>query len=426
MPNNIWLLMAIPLLATIVLFTKFKHKVVWWEMLILWGGTALAILISQIAVENIGKTDTEWWGFNGITAQYEEPFEYWTTCTYQCGQTCSGTGKNRTCYPKYCTRPCTEWAGDVSYIYDQTGDKRRISNSLFEEIAGQRWQNRTFVELNREQRYNIETDGDMYTSKWPETWQTSVPIVVKHSYENRVNNSSTITFREVSEGDKEYWGLYDYPAQNRSALSLPALLDNGEDANWSEAADYFEYLNGIMGPKVYGRLWVLIMHNADRSAAEWQKDYWKNGNKNELILCIGVADDNTIAWGEVFGWTEVEEIKVEARDYIEQKMGTLTEQSLLQFAAFCEDNIIDRFVKPEFTEKYSHLSIEPSMTAKVVVGFIVLIICIGLCCFVVMNEANDEDHKVYDRSNQRRRHQTRLNPRNKGGLVNRRMSRRRY
>ena len=45
-------------------------------------------------------------------------------------------------------------------------------------------------------------------------------------------------------------------------------------------------------------------------------NYWEGGNKNELVLNIGVDDENEVMWGYVFSWTEAEIFKVRVRDLI--------------------------------------------------------------------------------------------------------------
>jgi hypothetical protein len=203
---------------------------------------------------------------------------------------------------------------------------RQISNDWFKEITA-RWGNKTFVELHRETKQNVHEDGDRWVTKWPETWQTSAPIALTQTYENRVNNSSSITFRPVTKEDVKRLKLFDYP-EIGGRYNLKTVLDDS-GKYWKMADTYFQYLNGIVGPAKRGHVWVLIFRNTDRSIALWQKDYWKNGNKNELILCIGVDKEGAVLWGEVFGWTEVDALKIDIRDFIEQKMVKLSDDSLV-------------------------------------------------------------------------------------------------
>ena len=391
MINNIWGLLILPLLTTAFLYlSKYRRNVVWQEYLLLWGVSCLAIFMSQMIVEHAGKTDTEFWGFNSVSAYYDEPYQYWTTCSesYACGTSCTGSGKNRSCSTRYCTRtyPCTKWAGDEAFITDQNGNVRATPKRRFESIA-KKWGERKFVELYREKKDKIQTDGDRYTTHWPGTWESADPLTYEHTYENRVNNSSSIVFREVSEDAVEKMKLVNYPEISEDCKQTSVIDNSGK--TWPQADAYFQYLNGVLGPKRFGKVFVMIFRGTDRSTALWQKDFWKNGNKNEFNICIGADKEGKILWGEVFSWTEKDELRIEARDYIEQKLGSLTEDNLIAFGKYCETLLTTGFVKPEFTEKFSHLSVEPSTTSKVVVFIVILLLCAGIATYVIKNNFNE-------------------------------------
>lgn len=395
--NEIWMLLFITVLVTIVLLVKFRSKLTWWEIPLIWGVSIITIFVCQFTYSSFSSNDVEYWGFNSVRTYYDEPYEYWTTCQRQCGETCTTSNGVTSCTPVYCSYPCTEWAGDKSYLVTQTGNNIRISNDYFNNIAKNRWKNNREVELNREKSYDIETDGDRWVSDWPKTYETAIPIVEKHTYENKVNSSSSIYFRPVSEKDKEFWKLYDYIDPN-SGMQSPTILDKS-NTNWGKAQTYFAYVNGIIGPYKFCRIWVLIFENADRSVADWQKDYWKNGNKNEIIICIGVNKTKDVQWGSVFGWTHSEQLKVKLKDYVEQKLIKLSPDSLFEFAKIVESGVKKEFVKPEFTDEYAYLAVEPSMTAKIIIGIIILLSNIGIAMYAVLNQFTGEvkPRSRYDR-----------------------------
>lgn len=379
--NTIWMLLIIPAIATLICLLFARKKIVWWEIPLIWATCIIAILICNFTIKHNLSHDDEFIGFNGVSAYYDEPYSLNEICssTYSCGP------KGESICVRY--YPCVNHYGNNSFLIDQMGNIRQIGNDWFKEITT-RWGNKTFVDLKREQTQNVHDDGDRWTTKWPETWQTSVPIALTQTYENRVNNSSSITFRPVTKEDAKKSKLFDYPGIG-GRYNLKTVLDNS-GKYWKMADTYFQYLNGIVGPAKRGHVWVLIFRNPDRSIALWQKDYWKNGNKNELILCIGVDKEGTVLWGEVFGWTEVDALKIDIRDFIEQGMVKLDDASLLSLGEYCKSEMMKRFVKPDF-RKFAHLSIEPSMTIKIITAIIITLICGGACLFVVLNEFNSGD-----------------------------------
>ena len=387
--HGIWMLLGIPFIASVVCIVFFPRKIKWWEILLIWAVSIFTILICQSASRISATKDHELWGFNGVKAYWDEPFQYWDTCTetYACGQTCSGTGSSRSCTTNYCTRtyPCKQWAGDDAFLIDQKGNRYPINKNRFD-FTVRRFQEHKYreVELNREKEYDIIVDGDRWVVEWPGTWQTAEPIALHKTYKNKAQCSSTIYFRKVSKDDIEFWKLIEYPNFSGGEYCRPTLLD-GSGKTW-EADQYFRYINGIVGPARKCRLWVLIIRNPDREAFQWQRDLWENGNKNEFIICIGADKDNNVHWGDVISWTEVDALKIEFRDFIQDTMTRVTEESLVALAEFTEKNLMERYVKPDFTEKFDHLAIEPSPTAKWISAIIVLLVCAGVCIFVIFNE----------------------------------------
>lgn len=85
--NEIWLLLGIPMIATIYLMIFHRKATVWWEFLIIWVVAVGMIAGGQFFAERTTISDDEVWGFNAVRAEYNEPFRYWDTCsrTYPCG-----------------------------------------------------------------------------------------------------------------------------------------------------------------------------------------------------------------------------------------------------------------------------------------------------------------------------------------------------
>lgn len=255
-------------------------------------------------------------------------------------------------------------------------------------LENEKWANSKTIELHREKEYRIINDGDQRVTKWPGTWQTAEPIAEMHTYTNKTQCSSTMRFLQVTEEDVEKYGLFNYPTFY-GGYEVVTIMDNNSKY-WRMADQYFRYLNGVLGPKKLLRIWVLIFRDKPKEAFEYQKSYWKNGNKNEFIITIGADKAGNVQWGDVISWTEIEDLKVDFRDYL-AKMKIVSEESLIKLAEFSEKELGSRYVKPDF-KKFDYLSVQPSKTVMIVIATIITLVTIGVVLFVIYNGIGNKDH----------------------------------
>ena len=405
----IWWVLLVPVIATVFLLGWHRKATNWMELIGMWVISILLIIGGQALADKVGTMRTEYWGHLGIRAEHNEPYSYWTTCTetYACGETCTGSGSNRTCTTNYCTRtyPCIEDVSRKCYVDTRKADRFSVSYGKYQELM-KRWGGKeTFTDMYRERQHGRDLikkgkrgytgDGNRYTTFWDEKWQTSEPIVTIHLYENRVAAShSVLNYTPLSEQEIKSYGVFEYPKG-----SIPTVLSRSKRFPWGDK--YFSYLNGRYGPDRLMRLWVLIFENQDRDAALAQQRHWKNGNKNEFVMCIGIDKAGKVLWGEVFSWTERDELPVLARNYIEN-IGILTDETMIEFAKWVESKICCSFVKPEFTDKYAHLRVDPPLWIVILVWGIILGATIGMCIFIVKNELEEGENLNNFRNNNRR------------------------
>ena len=383
--NEIWGLIIVPAIATIILLIYFRKSTVWWEYAVVWVATVLVIWMAQVTTESTAVSDREFWGHNSQVAFYNEPFQYWTTCSeeYACGETCSGSGSSRSCTTKYCTRyyPCKEWGGDDAWILDQNNKKHDVSPALFKDLE-KRWKNTYTIELNRQATYDIVVDGDRRRTIWPQDWRISEPLIYSHTYENRTQCTSTIQFLEITDETIKRFGLFDYP---KLRGHTKRVIQDQAKQSWPDANKYFEYVNGKLGPVRFVHFNVLIFRDKPHEAFSYQESFWKNGNKNEFNICIGATKSGEIEWADVISWTEKEDLKIEARDFV-YNMKNVSNDTMMALAKWCEDSIGPRFVKPEFTSKFRHLAIQPSTTSIIMSAIVILLTCGGICWWVIKND----------------------------------------
>jgi hypothetical protein len=128
-------------------------------------------------------------------------------------------------------------------------------------------------------------------------------------------------------------------------------------------------------------MFVLIFKNQPLQAGFDQENYWKGGNKNEFVTCIGVDDSLTIQWAHIFSWSEVEDLKIDARDQLEHDKPL----ELVKYVDWLGSNIESRFKRKSFKD-FDYLSVEPPAGAVAFVYLLTIALCVGIGWWAVRNE----------------------------------------
>jgi len=407
----LWFCLLIPAILTGVLlsFPRLRVLTKWWEILIPFAVACIVILICQWIAVRDAVNDKEYWGHMSYQVVHEEPFAYDGECseTYVCGESCSGSGSNRICTPIYCTRyyHCIKDSWRRCYIVDDRNHEYNISHEKYNELA-KRWENfnytvKKIVTVDAQYTtigdlYNRPNHGHRHRVYWPkDKWDVSEPLVVEHTYENRLQTQSH--WGKVSEEDRKFYDVFEYPEV--PGVLLTSILTNGPE--FPKANKYLRYLNGDLNTDRMGykkvRLWVLIFNNQPQSAGDYQRSYWKGGNKNEFIIMFGTNPENEITWFDIVTQSEEDILIPETRDEINLKMargkdgysGKLTDEDLLKFSQWLGEEIKTKYVKPQF-EQYDYIEVYPSLRAIIITYLIVLVVTIGMGFFVVLNPWHDE------------------------------------
>jgi hypothetical protein len=398
-----WFTMIIPaiLCAILLIVPSFRRKTVWWELAIPAVVTIIAVIICQFVAIRNAISDKEYWGHMAVNAVHEEPYSYDSQCTesYMCGTDSEG-------HIKYCTRyvHCVKKSGRKCYFINDKGDPYRISYAKYKEVS-KRWNNNEHVEsiiITHSEGYTTKGDkykraghGHKHVIKWPKTWKTAEPMAEVHTYENRLQTQSH--WGEVSEEDIKFYDLLDYNFVE-AGYEAPAILSNGP--KFRQADEYMRYLNGYlnttMGKYKKVRLWILVFQNQPRMAAEYQRKYWKGGNKNELTVMFGIDRNNIINWCDIMTWSKSDKLTIEIRDHINLEMmeakngysGQLGPEEMLRFTKWLGDAVETQYVKPDFDE-FNYIDVQPSGFAIILTWIIVLLVNIGAGLFVFYNSWHD-------------------------------------
>ncbi len=380
----IWGAMAVPVLTAIVLLVGFKHRVVWWEFLIPFGFSLIMVVGMKACVQTVQTRDTEYWGGVMQTAEYYERWNEKVTCrhTKYCTRTVRD-GKGKSHSESYA---CGKQHGyDVDdhppywQVVDDNGIAIPISVGRFEQLA-RRFGNRRFVDLHR--HYHT-VDGDKYVATWDGSEATLEPVFTEHAYENRVQASNSVfNFQPVSKADVSAYQLFDYPPVD--GYTQVSILGQGGPTQ-AAAEELLAKANARLGHGKQARIFVLIFRNQPQQAGILQENYWKRGNKNELVLTIGVNDNDDVQWGYVFSWTEVEELKIELRDQI----ASMKHLDLVKLVNDAVPLVTDKWQRKHFKD-FSYLTVEPPIWAVALSYLLALLLNVGLSAWIVGNQFQDE------------------------------------
>lgn len=378
-----WLPMIIPALLAIAALVYFRKRIAFWEPFVPFAATALLIVFFRyIGVESLTK-DTEYWGNYVTSVRWYEEWDEWIerTCTrtYPCGTDSKGN-------TKYCTETydCSyrEYHPERWSMVLNDGRETRISQKYYETLKNKFGTQSKFVDMDRDY-YTI--DGDMYDTPYPGTYEAYEFYASSHRYENKVQASQSIfNYPKVEDEDVARYKLYEYPSVKDD--KLPAVLHPSSVKVTAAEQKRFDYINGRLGMDKKVRVWVCLFDTPDDNAGFMQEAYWKRGNKNELVTCIGVDKDMNVLWVRVFGWSKEKLIDVEVRDYVYSQK----KLELSKFGEWLYEEVSDKWVKTSF-EEFEYLSIETPRWAVILTWVLSIVVCIVMYYFWITNSATSTD-----------------------------------
>jgi hypothetical protein len=356
----LWLILIVPAVVTVLLYAYLKDKMEWWfypipmvaSMVIVYGGKDIT--------EYSMCADTEFWSGFVVKAEY---FERWNELHEWDTTDTDSKGRTTTTHHSEVIDHPAVWD-----IIDSNGILVYISPQEFENLAAE-FKQRQFVWLGH--GYTIH--GNKFEAYWPKTEETIKPVTTSHTYQNRIQCSDTVfKFKKVKPDEKKLWGLHDYPPiQGYTQRSILGIED-------AVAERKLSLLNAKLGRSKQIKVFILVHKNQPLDAALAQMNYWEGGNKNELVLNIGVDDENEVMWGYVFSWTEAEIFKVRVRDLI-------TDQKKLNLG-----EIVDKLyplVEAEWQRKhfkdFNYLQVQTPWWMALVLFFVTVAANIGFVVFVV-------------------------------------------
>lgn len=383
----IWAALLIPIFSSIILLVFWHHKIIWWELLVPLGFSLILITISKLIVDDVNTRATEYITGYVTRVNYFEDWNERVHCRHPryCTR-CSGSGKHRSCSSYICGY---HHPYDVDYHPEyweantNIDMSARVSKQYFENKVAI-WNNKTFRDMHRSYHTN---DGDSYFTTFDNLDTHLDEMSFTESYVNKIKNSSTIfNYKPVTPKEIEHYGLYDYPGIDSNQNQKHILGYNNFVTD-----QYLKVLNGRLGWKKQVKFFILVYKNKDIKSSMKQEALWKGGNKNEVVLTIGIDDSNNIQWVRTFTWSKKHIIKSEINSFmLQDKVLNLDKEKIYGL-----QNLIDKYyIRRNFSE-FDYITIEPSTTAVVITFLLTILLNIGLAIFLIKNEFDEENERRY-------------------------------
>jgi hypothetical protein len=384
-----WAALLVPIVCGLVLHYCFPHKFVWWEILLPMLPVFIIIPGVKLAADKVLTHDTERHCGCAIQARY---YEDWNEYIHQTCTRTVGTGKNARTEVYDCSY--VDYHSPKWQVEDSNGYVVDISQDDYTRLVS-KFGGEKFVDMHR--RY-YTNDGDAYVADWNNLDDTLQPVTTLHSYENRVQAASGVLAFPVVD-DPKATGLFDYPAlpdclNDRAVLGTAAGVDvaNSKLMKW----------NAKLGRKKEVRFWLLLFRDKPRSVGFDQESYWKGGNKNEFVVCVGVDSSNRVEWCHPFCWSPDgnatnDELKIEVRDLFEYQKSLNLPSAVDQMVELAKV----KFVRKNF-EEFAYLDVEIPTGWIVLIWVLTVLSTAGTCWFAIANEI-DEENTLTDFLNRRSR-----------------------
>ena len=227
---------------------------------------------------------------------------------------------------------------------------------------------------------NFSTDNPFENET---VFNTMIAITEKHRYTNKLRNSNSIfRFEEITREEANALDLWDYPEIDKFDMSpiLGVEVDNNIDR-------HFRLLNAYYGALYEIRFFIIFFDSATQGIeiAEKQRAYWKGGNKNEFVICLGISNDR-VDWCHAFSWMDEPVLSVKIEDYFR----TNPEIDLMKLHRWLRWHLND-WKRKEFSD-FNYVNVSLSPLQYWLAFFITCTINVASVFFILHNTQNTYDY----------------------------------
>jgi len=393
---------AIAVVFALILIMFFRDKIVWWELAMMLIIPTAISFGSKAIVESVSADFVEYWGDEVVSVWEEEPYNEWISQTCSEQYACGTDSKGNT---TYCTRyyDCSYQNDEGPRWYAKTklGETISISEKKYDkwnvQFGGNRIKTKTITNYAPRDRCSYSSGSKFqgkrvgqYSYVWKTVWngdyKTQVPVTTEHTYENRIKASdySVFNYIAVSEETADSLKLFKYPEFKSNYFNYPSVLGwNNKNVQKS-----LQKINAKLGHSKQVRIWLLIHNTDNEDIGNQQENYWVGGNKNELVINIGVDKEGNIAWNHIFTWSTSAGMVSNIKTYIESKE-KFNEKNILDIENFINEQVVAHWERLEFTQ-FDYITVEPPLWLVILAYVFTLIVCIGISAYAINNNFDAE------------------------------------
>lgn len=374
-----YLILLIPIVASIILLVFFRKQTVWWEYFLVIVPSVLLVIILHYSFESYLTNSTEYRSYYYVKAMHYDSWNEWIhkTCTRRIP---SGTYKGHTRYRtetydcSYCKEHPERWT-----LIDNTGNEIYTSEIDFNRVVKKWKANSVFVDMKRK---FYTKDGDAQSYSWDNNKLTAETYTITRNYENKIKAArSVFNFKYISKEEAKELGLYDYPPViNGHQNAVIGLKDQTPlDVN------SLRFVNAYLGHDKQFRTFLIFFYDKPASISELQRSYWYGGNKNEFITCVGLnSNDNSLEWINSFSWMDNQKMNIECETYFRNRGYVDVDE----YSNWIMENA-SNWHRKEFSD-FDYLEIE--LTDKQYTWMLIatIVISLAMSLFVILNGIKNE------------------------------------
>jgi len=369
------LLLFIPMLVAIGAFV-FLKGITWKEFLLHLGIQVLVAGISAAVIYYQDTGDYETW--NGWVTNKQQ-VRVSCSHSYQCNcrmvETCTGSGKNRSCSSSQVCDTCYEHSNDWDWdVYTS---------------------NQETINIDRVDRQGVHA---------PPRWvavQIGEPTSQRHRYTSYIKAAPDTLFRHQGLREKYAGRIPNYPGNVYDYYRLNRLVTQGISVEnlqaWNEG---LSKINADLGSKKQVNMIVVLTDQPQ----EWYyalEEVWVGGKKNDAVLVIGLDQSTGKArWATVMAWTTAKLFEIKLRDSV-MDLPAVTPEATLKVLRENVETYYKR--KPMADFEYLRASIQPSGTELGIALFIGLLVAVGLTWLFEVHDVFGDEGRPFQRWSSKRK-----------------------
>ena len=370
---------SLPFIISLFLLIFFKKYIVWWEYIVLITLSIFFTWAFRAAFISTMESDTEYLGGYITRITHYDEWDEWITrtCTRTVHDGYDKDGKEitheekydcsyRDYHPEYWayTTNTSEWE---HYFSNKAEFDRAMRDLGYPKMV--------FRDMHRDY-YKIDGDAqDYFYDGKPEHVRA---YVWTNTYTNKVLASHSIfKFEDISDEEADSLGLFRYPDIRVHDQDVVLGFQPGIVTH-----KYFKYINSVYGPTKQFRIYIIVFNGKPYNISELQRAYWKGGNKNEFVVCMGYeAMTGKITWCNAFSWCDKPDLEVATERFFR-------EHPRLDYVDAYGDWLmknIHLWKRKEFHD-FDYIDTELSTGQAIALFILTLFADFGLCIFCIGNE----------------------------------------